>query len=300
MITVVKADGSEILSTRNCKTVAEVRIVVAQKMNRNLNRVVLKVDGVAVSDNDAFSGRATYQYKDIGPQIGYRTVFYIEYFGPMLFVFIYAFCQNIWNGSEFSLSSLINVNALNEMNWVARWGVYAWFFHFLKREYETCFIHKFSRPTMPLSNLYKNCGYYWSFGIFIGYPLCNPNYIPPSNINMVYIGALIFILSELGNFAVHVSLSNMRPSGEGKGSEGKREIPKGFGFSLVACPNYTFEVMSWIGFSIMTGIPQSWAFTLLGFYQMQEWAQKKHKDYKKKYDKEYTKLNRKAIIPFIY
>ena len=47
-------------------------------------------------------------------------------------------------------------------------------------------------------------------------------------------------------------------------------------------------------------IPLSYLFTLIGFVQMADWAMKKHKGYKKTYDKEYTKLRRKAIIPFIY
>ena len=44
-------------------------------------------------------------------------------------------------------------------------------------------------------------------------------------------------------------LANLRPA---TGSD-VRPIPSGFLFELVSCPNYTFEVSSWIGFSIMTG-----------------------------------------------
>jgi very-long-chain enoyl-CoA reductase len=149
---------------------------------------------------------------------------------------------------------------------------------------------------MPLQNLFKNCTYYWSFGAIIGYPLCSSSYQPPSDERLVYAGLAIFLLAELGNLAIHVKLANMRPA---EGSK-KRDIPMGFGFDLVACPNYTFEVASWVGFSLMTGLWASWAFTALGFYQMQEWAQKKHSEYKKTYDKEYTKLGRKAIVPFVY
>ena len=103
-------------------------------------------------------------------------------------------------------------------------------------------------------------------------------------------------LAELGNLAIHLKLAGMRKV---EGST-KRDVPTGFGFDLVACPNYTFEVLSWVGFSIMTGLPAAWAFTALGFYQMQEWAQKKHREYKKTYGKEYTSLDRKAIVPFVY
>ena len=53
----------------------------------------------------------------------------------------------------------------------------------------------------------------------------------------VNIGLGIFILSELGNLYTHVLLSNLRPASGSK----QRPIPKGFGFDLVACPNYTFE-----------------------------------------------------------
>ena len=74
----------------------------------------------------------------------------------------------------------------------------------------------------------------------------------------------------------------------------------GFLFNYVACPNYSFEVLSWIGFSLFTNISFAYLFTLIGFIQMSEWAMKKHKEYKKTYDKDYIKLKRKAIIPFIY
>ena len=86
-------------------------------------------------------------------------------------------------------------------------------------------------------------------GLVIGYPLCSPHFVPPSEIQ-VYIGLSIFVLSELGNFICHIMLSNMRPA---EGAQ-DRAIPKGFLFNYVACPNYTFEVFSWVGFSILTQV----------------------------------------------
>lgn len=223
------------------------------------------------------------QFKDLGPQIGYRTVFLVEYAGPMLFVLFY-----------FLRPAFLYTNPSQAYTWVAKWAVLAWVAHFLKREFETLFVHKFSRPTMPLTNLYKNCAYYWSFGAVIGYPLCSPAFVAPSEVQ-VYIGLAIFILAELGNLKCHLMLANMRPK---EGAQ-DRSIPHGFLFDLVACPNYTFEVLSWVGFTIMTGLVFSGLFTLVGFLQMTEWALKKHKGYKKTYDKEYTSLGRKAIVPFV-
>jgi very-long-chain enoyl-CoA reductase len=177
--------------------------------------------------------------KDLGPQVGYRNVFLLEYFGPMVFVGLYYMRPAIIYGKA----------ASSEYNWVALLGVACWMLHFLKREFETLFVHKFSRPTMPLGNLFKNCMYYWAFGAVIGYPLCSPSYVPPSE-TVVYIGLALFAVSELGNLLVHLQLSNMRPA---EGSQA-RSIPKGFLFDFVACPNYTFEVLSWVGFSIMTQV----------------------------------------------
>jgi len=37
--------------------------------------------------------------------------------------------------------------------------------------------------------------------------------------------------------------------------------------------------MSWVGFSLMTGIIISWVFTAVGGVQMLQWAQMKHKAY---------------------
>lgn len=255
------------------------------KYEENGNTVRLDDDSKTL-ESYGVNSSTTLIFKDLGPQIGYRTVFLVEYFGPMLFVSLYALRPALIYGESAATA------AFNSVAWL---GVICWNLHFLKRELETIFVHKFSRPTMPLTNLFKNCAYYWCFGAVIGYPLCSPSYAPPSDLQ-VTIGLVIFAICEIGNLICHLMLSNMRPA-EGNTS---RSIPRGFLFELVACPNYTFEVTSWIGFSIMTQIPFSYLFTIVGFVQMADWAMKKHKGYKKTFDGEYTKLRRKAIVPFLY
>jgi len=278
-------------------TVQDLKREYGKLTHKSIHRLSFKVEAADKiirldDDNKAISSyelpggdKPVVIFKDLGPQIGYRAVFLWEYFGPMVFVGLYYLRPSIVYGS----------GASTEYNWVASISVICWIVHFLKRELETLFIHKFSRPTMPLSNLFKNCIYYWSFGAVIGYPLCSPTFTPPSEVQ-VYVGLAIFVLSEIGNLICHLMLSNMRPS---EGSQ-QRSIPRGFLFDFVACPNYTFEVSSWVGFSIMTQLPFAYLFTLVGFLQMADWAQKKHKQYKVTYDTEYTKLRRKAIVPFLY
>ena len=71
----------------------------------------------------------------------------------------------------------------------------------------------------------------------------------------------------------------------------------GYGFDLVSCPNYFFEILGWICYSIITGSLTSWFFTVVGAVQMWFWALKKHQRYKKEFGKDYPK--RKVLIPFV-
>jgi very-long-chain enoyl-CoA reductase len=180
-------------------------------------------------------------FKDLGPQIGYRTVFLLEYFGPMLFVFFYMTRPAFLYGSGAATLPFSRTASL---------GIACWTFHFVKRELETIFVHRFSRPTMPLFNLFKNCIYYWAFGAVIGYPLCHPAYQGPTSDTQILLGVVLFAASECLNCCVHLQLRFLR---KGEGSN-ERPIPRGALFSLVSCPNYTFEVLGWVGFSIMTQI----------------------------------------------
>lgn len=178
---------------------------------------------------------------DLGPQIGYRTVFLIEYLGPIIIMAAYS-----------SRPAFIYGAAAAAAPWTlaAQLGVGAWIGHFVKRELETVFVHKFSRPTMPLTNLFKNCFYYYAFALAVGYPLCHPLFTAPAAWSQVLLGGGIMAASELVNLAVHLQLSSMRPA---EGST-KRDTPGGPLFALVSCPNYTAEVLSWVGFSIMTQV----------------------------------------------
>ena len=127
-----------------------------------------------------------------------------------------------------------------------------WSVHYAKRLLETLFVHRFSHATMPLRNLFKNCSYYWLFAMYVAYHVNHPLFTAPSKLQF-YIGATMFALCELGNLSIHLALRNLRPPGTSV-----RKIPMPTKnpftalFNWVSCPNYTYEVYSWIGFTIMT------------------------------------------------
>lgn len=216
--------------------------------------------------------------KDLGPQINWKTVFILEYLGPLVI---------------HQVAAALRPQTLNFTQFMA----YACItFHFLKREYETLFVHRFSHATMPLRNLAKNCAHYWLIsGVWIAYDLYYGQTIFPTNIKQqwyVLAWSLIFFLAELGNLYSHMILGQLRSK-----NPKARAIPRGFGFDWVSCPNYTFECLAWFAFSMMTGLKSSWAFTILSTVQMYLWARKKHSAYRREFSN-YPK-NRTAMFPFL-
>ena len=157
------------IEVKNSATVKDLKIAFAQISKKSIHRVsfkknsgdkVIRLDDEKklISDYEITDGDSI-QFKDLGPQIDYTTVFIVEYAGPLIFVLLYASRPSVLYGPTASTVPY---------NWVALLGVICWTIHFLKRELETLFVHRFSRPTMPLMNLFKNSIYYWSFGIVIG------------------------------------------------------------------------------------------------------------------------------------
>ncbi|KAI6654860.1 Very-long-chain enoyl-CoA reductase-like [Oopsacas minuta] len=235
-----------------------------------------------ITDND------TLYFKDLGPQIGWGIVFFWEYFGPLcIYPLFFLFPQYIYG------------TPIPKHDCVVELAAGCWIFHYFKRILETLFIHKFSHGTMPIMNLFKNSSYYWGFAAFIAYYVNHPQYTPPNfGEAQVYTGLAIFVFCELGNFSIHVALSNLRASGT---TERRIPIPTlnpfTWLFGLVSCPNYSYEVAAWFGFSLMTQCLPALFFTLAGFLQMAIWAIGKHKNYRREF-KDYPR-GRYAIIPFL-
>ncbi|KAG7243462.1 hypothetical protein INR49_011018, partial [Caranx melampygus] len=103
---------------------------------------------------------------------------------------------------------------------------------------------------------------------------------------------------QVGNFSIHIALRNLKPPGsKTKKIPYPTKNPFTWIFWLVSCPNYTYEVGSWIGFTVMTQCVPVAFFTVVAFIQMTVWARGKHRSYLKEF-RDYPTL-RASILPFI-
>ncbi|OAJ43587.1 hypothetical protein BDV3_002068 [Batrachochytrium dendrobatidis] len=212
-----------------------------------------------------------YEIKKNGPQIDWRTVFLIEYLGPLLIHTTLYMGQSIFYAApaqeEISVTPRRTTVQIND--------------------------------TMPLGNLPKNCFHYWVIGgIMIAYPLYQPGYEHgyfKGLTEPMFLGPLllIWLFAEVSNLMTHITLRNLRPVGTRV-----RNIPMGYGFNHVTCPNYFFEILGWIVLSLITGSLAVWFFTIVGAVQMYFWAVKKHKRYIKEFGDKYPR-RRKILIPYI-
>uniref|UniRef100_A0A6G1S4A0 very-long-chain enoyl-CoA reductase n=1 Tax=Aceria tosichella TaxID=561515 RepID=A0A6G1S4A0_9ACAR len=296
-----QADSKTFVNLRDVDrsaTIGQIKqMICKQKPALYPERIALRteVKGKSLSDSMQLSklelnkGKELY-FKDLGPQVGWSTVFLAEYAGPLFCYMITYWRPAIFYGPD---------AASKPYHYAVNIAAACWVFHYVKRILETLFVHRFSHATMPMANLFKNCSYYWGFAFFVGYYVNHPLYTPASFKDpQIYAGLLGFLFSELGNFSIHVALRNLRPPGTTE-----RKIPRPTSnpftllFNFVSCPNYTYEIAAWMSFSLMTQALPALLFTLAGGGQMVLWALGKHRNYRKEFPN-YPR-GRKSIIPFV-
>ncbi|KTW27192.1 uncharacterized protein T551_03186 [Pneumocystis jirovecii RU7] len=244
------------------------------------DRVLKKEDNIC----DILEEECVY-VKDLGPQIAWKTVFLVEYIGPLLIHPLIYGCpliQQLLYGKVVHHSSSQRVVFILVL------------LHFIKRELETLWVHRFSMDTMPRRNLFKNSFHYWILGgINMAYWTYGPWFSPlyQSHIILLFF-VILWGFSEYANFKTHLILRSIRPP-----KSRIRQIPKGFGFNLVSCPNYFFEYTSWLIVASISRSLSSWIFLAVSGVQMWLWALKKHRRYIDEFN-DYPK-QRKVMFPYI-
>lgn len=151
---------------------------------------------------------------------------------------------------------------------------------------------------MPVRNIFKNSAHYWLLaGFNIAYWVFRPDAAATTsepNTALVYIGLALFVFGELANLNAHYILRDLRRPGTTE-----RGIPSGFGFNLVTCPNYMFEILAWLGVFLVSQLNLSvLLFTIIGGIQMWSWAWKKEKRYRKDFGDKYKK-KRTVLLAYI-
>ncbi|CAG8541424.1 5841_t:CDS:2 [Diversispora eburnea] len=91
--------------------------------------------------------------------------------------------------------------------------------HFIKREFETFFVHRFSHSTMPLLFIFKNSFHYHVLcGLNLAYWLYGPwdaSGTPASERSKWFVWTCIavYMYAEIANLNTHIILRNLRPPG---------------------------------------------------------------------------------------
>ncbi|RKF80843.1 putative enoyl reductase [Golovinomyces cichoracearum] len=249
---------------------------------------ILKDRAALILQNKEVSSRKEILVKDLGPQLSWRTVFIIEYIGPLLIHLLIPFVLRPYIYGRDQIPPLSKSQYLSSAMIVL---------HFLKRELETLFVHKFSLSTMPMRNIFKNSAHYWiGSGLFIAYFIYHPSSITQKESPLIkYVniaGVIMYLFGEISNAHTHITLSRLRSKG---GTE--RGIPRGYGFDLVTCPNYMFEVIAWIGINMVNKSLSTTIFTIVAGWQMYVWAIKKEKALRAEFPDTYKK-KKNVLFPF--
>ena len=109
------------------------------------------------------------------------------------------------------------------------------------------------------------------------------------------IGLVIFFLGMGINLHSDHVIRNLRKPGDTK-----HYIPyKGF-YRYVTSANYFGELTEWIGFAILTWSPAGLLFAVWTFANLAPRAKSLTEKYVQEFGNDYTKLNKKHIIPFIW
>ncbi|RWR95428.1 3-oxo-5-alpha-steroid 4-dehydrogenase [Cinnamomum micranthum f. kanehirae] len=219
---------------------------------------------------DGNADNLTVVFKDLGMQVSYSTLFFFEYLGPLIIYPIFYY-YNVYQYFGYKGGRVIHP--------VQTYAMYYWCFHYFKRIMETFFVHRFSHATSPISNVFRNCLYYWSFGMYIAYYVNHPLYTPVGDLQMK-IGFSFGLVCQFANFYCHLLLRNLR-SPDGNGGY---QIPRGFLFNIVTCANYTTEIYQWAGFNIATQTFAGYVFMVVAASIMSNWAIAKHRRLKKLFD----------------
>ncbi|OVA03260.1 3-oxo-5-alpha-steroid 4-dehydrogenase [Macleaya cordata] len=164
--------------------------------------------------------------------------------------------------------------------------------HFFKRVFEVLFVHRYSGMMVLDSTILISLSYFMSTVSMI-YNQHLLQGTPNPQIDLKLVGIVVFFVGIVGNFYHHYILSKLRE----KNDKGYK-MPTGGLFGLVICPHYLFEILVFVGISLISQSVYPVSFTigtaiyLTGrSYATRNWYLSKFPNFPK---------HVKALIPFVF
>jgi very-long-chain enoyl-CoA reductase len=189
-------------------------------------------------------------------------------------------------------------SAAHQLEPAALLAVAMWCTHFARRASESAWVHRYGKASVPISDVVTEYVYYWGFAAWNAVSLTSPAYRGPVTW-LIGAGLVVFVLAEAGNARAHRMLRDLRPAGSKL-----RVIPRGFLFESISSPHYLFEILSWVGFALVTQTWAARAFLVVGAGILGAWAHTRHAAYRKDFDgqegREKYPAGRRALIPGIF
>lgn len=168
----------------------------------------------------------------------------------------------------------------------------ALFVHFMKRDLETLFLHNYSGET-GLSSACIISLSYTTMAVHLNLVQQKSQQLVPPAVDLTWVGVGVFLIGILGNFYHHFLLRGLRKTGDRK-----YVIPEGGLFGVFVAPHYIFEIVSFVGLTLISQTYMSFATLLfvisyLGCrsYSTKQWYLKKIDGFPKR---------RCVLIPFVF
>jgi len=169
----------------------------------------------------------------------------------------------------------------------AGWMVFA---HFLKRDLEVLYVHKYSSESE--ANAAKMIGVSYALTAFMICLLTTPD-------NSSLGGTILFVVGSLGNLYHHHLLAQLRTTAK-PGAKKEYKAPRGGIFEYVATPHYFFELVAWLGISIVSqqltshlNMVSMTCYLCARAYNQNQWN-------KNKFSETDWPASRRNLIPFLY
>jgi 3-oxo-5-alpha-steroid 4-dehydrogenase len=174
------------------------------------------------------------------------------------------------------------------------------FVHFLKRTLEVLFLHNYSGKMETMNAI--SIGFMYT--VYSCLILSTADPVVENNCMWMIFGYITFTIGLVGNFYHHVLLTRLRRTNASiditsTDLKMRYQAPIGGGFSFVASPHYSFELLIWFGIACVS--QSIVAFMVVSCMTSYLLARGKNTNdfYHSRFDQAQWPDTRKALIPFL-